>query len=1051
RMLDYHRDTAHKEIEEGLNILEKRVHQQKQKLILQSALLAGSKSIVASLKRVNKGSGPKNYNGILLDQDKWEIVGRLRSVVKAQKEVEIFVYDQRGELIAFAATDSSQPIEGIVSYSRDAPSILQRKSKIERWKGDSAGLFLEQWGRQELEGSAIQQRPGALLLKNNYPIEQKYADGRVHIGTIVVATLLDEAYISTLSYPPLSFGILDEKAVTIVGRTFLRSMSLIKREQFLMHNQEGILFFHLNDAFLGSRVMPLGEQGEVLHLLARYPLENYLAASERTRRAVLTAVVVIALIVFPLGLLLLQYYINTPLRQLMSGVRRLQKGDYEERVELKASGELGELATALNTLAGGIRERERDLSAIIDQIPLMLYVKSAKDLRFVKLNRAGEALLGKSRSELIGLNDYDHLPAEQADLLVEEDRQVLSSGVVRDIAEEFIDTPQGLRTLHTRKVPIVDSDGCPCYLLGLSEDITEQKEAEEHLRQWAKVFDSTSEAIVITDLDANILDVNHAFSQISGYQKVEVEGENARIMKSGRQDRDFYIGMWQSLLGKGSWQGEIWNKRKSGELYPAWQTISTVYDDDEKKATHYISVFSDITAIKRAQDELNFLAHHDPLTRLPNRLLLKDRMQHAIDRASREESQVAVMFLDLDHFKNINDTLGHPVGDQLLLMVSERLRSILREVDTLSRQGGDEFILVLEGAEDLPSVLFVVNKILELFELPFNIAEKELRITVSLGVSLYPCDGRDSNTLIRNADSAMYKAKENGRNQFWFYTEELTQRAVQRVDMEQALRNVVSSGELELHYQPQVALPEATIVGAEALVRWNRPGYPQVMPDSFIPVAEATGLINEIGEWVLRQGCQQMAQWLDQGLSIERVAINVSPVQLRLGNLPELVEELLQEFALSPHHLELEVTEAVFMADRNQMKRELQKLHSLGVQLALDDFGTGFSSLSYLKNFHFDRIKIDRSFTQNILEIESNQSIANAIITLGQSFNMSVIAEGIETHQALEWLSEKGCDEGQGYLFARPLTVSDFSTLLQEEAGGSAGSPLGESHEPPAV
>ncbi|MFI0378158.1 MAG: diguanylate cyclase domain-containing protein, partial [Candidatus Thiodiazotropha sp.] len=440
-----------------------------------------------------------------------------------------------------------------------------------------------------------------------------------------------------------------------------------------------------------------------------------------------------------------------------------------------------------------IQARENELSSIIDQIPLMLFVKDARHLRFTKINKAGEKLLGRSRHDFIGHNDYDFFPDHQADFFVSKDREVLSNMRILDIPEEHIDTPKGERILHTRKVPIYNDADEPLFLLGVSEDITERIQTETQLRQWAKVIDSTNEGVMITDLDGNIINVNRAFTSITGYQRTEIIGQNPRLFQSGLHHAEFYATMWNSTLQNGSWRCEINNRRKNGEIYPAWETISTVHDD-KQVASHFVAVFSDISPIKETQEKLDFLAHHDPLTGLPNRILLNDRMQHAINRTNRDQSIMAVMFLDLDRFKNINDTLGHPIGDDLLLEVSKRLRETLREIDTISRQGGDEFLLILEDIRETENLVEMATKVLSVFNKPFILTDRELVITASLGISIYPNDAQDVTTLIRNADAAMYRAKENGRNRFWFYTEDLTRQAALRIDIEQALRDTVNHG-----------------------------------------------------------------------------------------------------------------------------------------------------------------------------------------------------------------------------------------------------------------
>ncbi|MES9829918.1 MAG: EAL domain-containing protein [Candidatus Thiodiazotropha sp.] len=1033
---DYHRDTAHAEIRTGIDSLSKSIRRIEKKLFMESRSITNEAVVIASLHLINNYQQPDNYNAILFDEEKRKVGERLLAAVMTGEADEGYIYDNAGNLVSFVAGRNGQYTLGIMRYSAGNENIsILNGNNVDPY---DAQPFEELLGKRsalhaiDFDGIDYHRDDNGLLLEYHQPISRQDLSGVRHqVGTITLINQLDEEFIESVVDQPVAIGILDAHFNPIVAARGNPAPAKLLTDKLNKPNNDKTGFFENKKGFFGVALLPL-QNLERTYLISSYPISAYRIASEKTQKAVVMAMLVTALTVIPLSLMLHHRFIRTPMSRLMTGVERLRKGDYGTRLRIDSKDELGQLAAAMNLMIHDIQARENELSSIIDQIPLMLFVKDARHLRFTKINKAGEKLLGRSRHDFIGHNDYDFFPDHQADFFVSKDREVLSNMRILDIPEEHIDTPKGERILHTRKVPIYNDADEPLFLLGVSEDITERIQTETQLRQWAKVIESTNEGVMITDLDGNIINVNRAFTSITGYQRTEIIGQNPRIFKSGLHHAEFYTTMWNSILQNGSWRGEINNRRKNGEIYPAWETISTVHDD-KQVASHFVSVFSDISPIKETQEKLDFLAHHDPLTGLPNRILLNDRMQHAINRTNRDQSIMAVMFLDLDRFKNINDTLGHPVGDDLLLEVSKRLRETLREIDTISRQGGDEFLLILEDIRETENLVEMATKILGVFHKPFILTDRELVITASLGISIYPNDAQDVTTLIRNADAAMYRAKENGRNRFWFYTEDLTRQAALRIDIEQALRDTVNHGELFLLYQPQISLAENRIIGVEALIRWDRPGHGIVTPDVFIPLAEETGVIVAIGEWVLNSACRQMAHWQNQGLNLDHIAINISPVQINHGNLVAITQEALEKSGLQPDNLELEVTEAIFLQDTEQVGRTLKSLDSLGVRLALDDFGTGFSSLSYLKDFHFDRLKIDKSFINNIFKESNEQSIANSIIALGHSLNMTVLAEGIEEEPQLQWLKEKGCDEGQGYLFSKPLTTQSLEDLFNDD------------------
>jgi diguanylate cyclase (GGDEF)-like protein/PAS domain S-box-containing protein len=551
------------------------------------------------------------------------------------------------------------------------------------------------------------------------------------------------------------------------------------------------------------------------------------------------------------------------------------------------------------------------------------------------------------------------------------------------------------------------------------------------LCQAATVFENTKEGVMIADAANRVVAVNRAFVEITGYGADELIGRTPEVLRSSRQDEAFYRRIGEAVREHGNWQGELWDRRKNGEDYPAWLSISVVKDDDGR-VTHHVSVFSDITVLKESEARLDQLAHHDPLTGLPNRLLLNARAEHALARARRNEKQMAVLFLDLDRFKYINDTLGHPAGDLLLQQVAERLRKCVRDEDTISRLGGDEFTVVLEDLDDAGAASTVARKILGALSEKAVLFGREVFVTCSIGISLYPRDGEDIVTLFKNADSALYRAKDQGRDTYQFYTEELTTLAVERLELENDLRHALETGELRVHYQPQDNLRSGRITGMEALARWQHPRRGLLMPADFIPLAEETGLIVPLGEWVLRTACFQAKAWLDAGLSTAPVAVNLSPRQFRQKDLVERIAGTLQESGLPPDHLELEITEGLVMFNVEASVTLMGRLKDLGVRFSIDDFGTGYSSLSYLKRFPIDKIKIHQSFVQNITTDPEDAAISSAIISLTHSMKRKAIAEGVETDAQREFLLSHHCDEIQGHHFSKPAPADEIERLLRE-------------------
>lgn len=549
----------------------------------------------------------------------------------------------------------------------------------------------------------------------------------------------------------------------------------------------------------------------------------------------------------------------------------------------------------------------------------------------------------------------------------------------------------------------------------------------------ASVFES-QQGIMISNADNIIVRVNKAFTEITGYSSKEAVGKNPRLLKSGRHDTDFYRGLWQSVQNTGSWQGEIWNRRKTGEIYPEWLTITPVKND--KAITHYIGTMTDITEYKIAEEEIHRLAFYDPLTGLPNRRLVMERLQYGIDLCSRDGKLMALMMLDLDNFKPVNDSLGHLAGDELLQQVAKRLLDRLRNIDMVARLGGDEFTVLLEGITHADDAASVAKSIIADLNKPFYLdidRKQEVRIGVSIGISLYGKHGKSPELLLDHADAALYKAKDNGRNCFAYFSEDLTIAARKRIELESRLRQVIENDELRVFYQAQVDIATDRIIGAEALIRWQNPIEGFTSPWQFINFAEETGFIVAIGEWILRETCRQGKQWLDAGLSPIVLAVNVSPHQFRRSDMPGVVANALKETGFPAHYLELEVTESGLMDNHDKTRLMLDNLRQLGIQLAIDDFGTGYSSLSYLKHFPITKLKIDKSFIDDIPYKQDDMAIATTIIVMGHILGFKVLAEGVETPDQLAFLQEKGCDSYQGYIKSRPLPAQEFEELLHNQ------------------
>lgn len=669
---------------------------------------------------------------------------------------------------------------------------------------------------------------------------------------------------------------------------------------------------------------------------------------------------------------------------------------------------------------------EARMHAILQALPDTLFMMD-EDGRYIEIMSGNEERLFAEKERLIGKTLHDVFPKQDADFFLGIIQQALESNELV-VVNYDLEVKSGLHTFEGRAMPANYTVDGKRTVVFFAIDITDRRQSEIRGRLISTVFENSKEGMVILDDQFRVVSVNEAFCEIANLDMASARGELPEFIDD-LMSTDTGAEIRHSMANTGYWMGEIVGRRDDGASYPLWLTVNVV-KDYSGKLTNYVILLTDVSDIKRSQEELEYVATHDSLTKLPNRVLFHDRLQQAVARTLRTGNIGALFFLDLDRFKNINDNLGHHVGDDLLKQVSERLVEVCRSSDTLARLGGDEFTLIVEGLDDTSELAVIADKILHAFRDPFTLDTYKLEISVSIGISVFPKDSFDINELIRHADTAMYSAKESGRNTYRFYTQELTTNAFEYFAMEIALQKALERNEFFMVYQPQYNIVTNEMIGVEALLRWRHPDMGVLSPSMFIQIAEYSGKIEAIGEWVIRQVCEQCKKWDEQGLPEFSVSLNLSRKQLVLPSLSGYVRNILDELEIAGDRLEFEITESAILDQKDIAYNNLKQLQSMGIRMAIDDFGTGYSSLVNLKQFPLSRLKIDKSFVRDVSRDPNDEAIIRATIALGKSFNLKIIAEGVEKEAQRKFLLKEGCHEVQGFLYSDPVMPEAIIDLL---------------------
>ena len=788
----------------------------------------------------------------------------------------------------------------------------------------------------------------------------------------------------------------------------------------------------IQDYYFSRHALRLGDEQQQLQVLLFTDNKAFQQLQQAYWNNTLLALLLVLVAALALALYTLKL-ISSPLARLTDFAERVSS-DRQAAFNPDRIKEFNFLGQSLEQMVDGLQRKKQDLANLFDSANSATIILDNND-RIQALNPAAMPLFGQTRDMVIGTDLAQHFTTEQLYPLQQAIRQARKGQKISDVEARLAPSQDPSHHQIWTLAPIFENE-VVIAVQAQGQDITRLKQAEASLHLNGLVLKNILEAVVIFDHTLRPTYVNHAYTNITGYTLAEVAGTSpSGVLHLENRTRELQL-LWQTVNAAGYWQGEISGHRKNGKRYPLWLSITALRNNHDE-ISHYVAVFSDISILKDSQSQLKKMAHYDLLTGLANRNLFSKRLAQHLEQAEQQGGSLAMLFIDLDRFKQINDSLGHQAGDELLKAAAGRIRHHSRREDILCRFGGDEFVLVITNTLSLQQARGAAQRIIDGFASPIQIRGQNLYTSVSIGLALYPQHGMDEVTLMQSADIALYQAKEKGRNQVQLFDAEMNTRAMSLTKIENELRCALEQGQLELYYQPQFSLQDGRLVGVEALVRWNKPGVGLVYPGDFIPLAEKSGIIVPLGNWILETACRQLHAWQQAGFYNIRMAVNLSAAQFRQFSLAGDIADILQELALDPDLLELEITESMLMADMDIAISTMTEMNRLGMHLAIDDFGTGYSSLAYLKHFPVRRLKIDKSFVKDLAAKTGDVVIVSSIISLAHNMGIAVIAEGIECESQRQHLCQLGCDEGQGYLLARPMPAAEMDGLLRLEGGQS--------------
>lgn len=816
-----------------------------------------------------------------------------------------------------------------------------------------------------------------------------------------------------------------------------------------INNEQAIVLSNLKDKKISHTRTDSGVISRfVLRDISNKPIVIVSHTRETTNAGMVVKIAWLSLIVIIVVAVLLGYiFWWSKKRKLKNVVDLLEKDIQEVRIGTELSSRLSRsgrgllegVVTALNQKIGGFEKtvvdnRKHNAEIILNELPLEAYLKDA-DLKYIAVNEKycesmglnKELIIGKSNDELGFSNEVSSI-SEKEKIVVDAKEQMI-------FEEKLESKVKGIVNYSVHLIPFLNAKGLVEGVVGVRIDITDQKNAEDEMEMAVKVLENTVEGFMVTNADRYVVHVNSAYTEMTGYEESELLGKIPLLLQAESKSKT-YQEIQQKLEQEGTWKGELWSSRKDGSSYPEMIHIKAI-SNKQGEVTNYFSMSKDITEEKKMEKRLYEMAHYDSLTGLPNRTLFQDRLAQEIVRYERNKKNIGVLFLDLDLFKSINDSLGHAAGDELLKIVATRLQVTLRSADSIARMGGDEFtILVTDLATDYKKNIGYLKslseKIIDVINQPMELEGREISVTCSIGIAVYPVDAHSVDELLRNADSAMYYAKSQGRRNYQFYSKEFNAAAVDRLEKEIEFRSALKDGGLQLYFQPQIDVITRHVVGAEALLRWEKNGENILGPEKVVILAEEIGLINELGNWILKTACTECKRWLDSGHRNLRVAVNLSTRQFRQKNLVEIVTGILEETGLPGRLLELEVTESALMESVEYSVEMMADLSRKGIRWSLDDFGTGYSSLNYLREFPVHVLKVDQSFVREITINPEDSAIVETIIDLAHRLHLTVIAEGVENEEQLKVLSRMNCEQVQGYYFSKPITKQEFIKYIDK-------------------